>query len=70
MNIIEKIVSEMYLKMPDIISWYEKDYLIDLTEIVDEIVYSNKFSLNEQNLYKLNKNSYILLVFKEIDLIK
>lgn len=70
MNIIERIVSEMYLKMPDIISWYEKDYLIDLTEIVDEIVYSNKFSLNEQNLYKLNKNSYILLVFKEIDLIK
>jgi hypothetical protein len=70
MNIIEKIVSEMYLKMPDTISWYEKDYLIDLTEIVDEIVYSNRFSLNEQNLYRLNKNSYILLVFKEIDLIK
>ena len=67
MNIIEKIVSEMYLKMPDTISWYEKDYLIDLTEIVDEIVYSNRFSLNEQNLYRLNKNSYILLVFKEID---
>ncbi|MCK9416776.1 hypothetical protein M0Q97_08985 [Candidatus Dojkabacteria bacterium] len=70
MNIIEKIVSEIYLKMPDTISWYEKDYLIDLTEIVDEIVYSNRFSLNEQNLYRLNKNSYILLVFKEIDLIK
>jgi hypothetical protein len=70
MNIIEKIVSEMYLKMPDIISWRDDEYLIDLTEIVDETVYSNKFSLEEQNLYRQNKNAHVLLVFKEINIIK
>jgi hypothetical protein len=44
--------------------------LIDLTEIVDETVFSDKFSLEEQNLYRQNKNAHILLVFKEINIIK
>jgi hypothetical protein len=69
MNIIEKIVSEIdFDKLPDIISWRDDEYLIDLTEMVDETVYSNKFSLEEQNLYRQNKNAHVLLVFKEINI--
>ena len=70
MNIIEKILDKINLdKMPDTISWRSTEHLIDLTELIDETVLCDNFSEEEQNNYKQCKNSVVLLISKELNLL-